>query len=43
LQIIGSRIFVFSIRTEWAYIARRLVNEAMSYHFVLAFEAFAAF
>jgi hypothetical protein len=43
LQIIGSRILVFSVWTEWTHIARRLMHEAVAYHFVFAFEAFSAF
>jgi hypothetical protein len=43
LQIIRSRILVFAIRTERTHIARRLMHEAVTYHFVFALEAFSAF
>jgi hypothetical protein len=43
LEIIGSRILVFAIRTKWTDIAGRLMHEAVADHFVLALEAFAAF
>lgn len=34
---------MFSIRTERTNIPRRIVNEAVTFHFVLAFESFTAF
>jgi len=34
---------MFSIRTERTNIARRIVNEAMTFHFVLALESFTTF
>lgn len=33
---------MLSIRAIWAYIARGVVHKAVSFHFVLALEAFAA-
>jgi hypothetical protein len=43
LQIVWSRILVFSIRTKGADVARGVVDEAVTYHFVFALEALAAF
>jgi hypothetical protein len=43
LKIVWSRILVVSIRTERTKIPRTLVEEAVSYHLVLPFEAFATF
>jgi len=40
LKIVWPRVFMFPVRTKWAYIARRLVDEPMSNHLILAFEAF---
>jgi hypothetical protein len=43
LKIFGSRILVVSIRTKRTNIPGTLVDEAVSYHLVLPFEAFATF
>lgn len=43
LQIIWSGILMLAVRTERAYVAGRVVDEAVTYHLVLALEAFAAF
>jgi len=34
---------MFSVWTERANVARRIVNEAVAFHFVLALESFTAF
>ena len=43
LQVIGARVFVFVIGAKGANVAGRLVDEAVPYHLVFAFEAPAAF
>jgi hypothetical protein len=43
LQIVRSRVLVFSIRTERADVAGGIVDEAMSDHFIFALESFATF
>jgi hypothetical protein len=43
LQIIRARILVFAIRAKRTYIPRRLMNEAVANHLVLALETFATF
>lgn len=39
LEIVGSRIFVLLVGAEGTDITRRVVNEAMTHHFVLTLEA----
>lgn len=43
LEVVRSRILVFSIRTKWANIARRIVYQTMSNHLVLSLKAFSTF
>jgi len=43
LKIVRSRISVFAQRTERAHIARTIVDQSVSDHFVLAFKALASF
>lgn len=43
LKIVWSRILMLSFGTEWADVAGRLMDEAMTYHFVFPLEAFATF
>ena len=43
LQIIWPRILVLSVRTERAHVTWRLMDKAMTYHFILAFETLTAF
>jgi hypothetical protein len=43
LQIVRSRVLMFSIRTERTDVAGGIVDEAVSDHFVFPLEAFAAF
>jgi hypothetical protein len=43
LQVVGTRIFMLSIGAEGAHVARRVVHQAVTYHFVLPLEALAAF
>ena len=43
LQVVRSRVLVFSIGAERTHIARRIMYKAMPYHLVLAFEALSAF
>lgn len=42
LQIVRSRVFVLLVWTEWAYISRRIMDEAVSDHLILPFESFPA-
>lgn len=43
LKIVWSGILVFSIGTKWADVARRVMDEAMPDHFVLALEPLSTF
>jgi len=43
LKIIWTWIFVFPIRAKRADVAWGIMNQAMSYHFILSFEALAPF
>jgi len=43
LQVIRSRISMFTVRTKGTDVAGGVMDEAVSFHFVFALEAFAAF
>ena len=43
LEIVGSRISMFALWTEWTYVAWAVVHQAMADHLILALEALAAF
>lgn len=42
LKIVWSRVFMLLVRAERTDVARRVVHQTMSHHFVLALEAFPA-
>ena len=43
LEIVGSRISMFALWTEWTDVAWAVVHQAMADHLILALEALAAF
>jgi hypothetical protein len=43
LEIVGPRVFVFSVGTEWTDVTGRLMHEPMPDHFVFPLEALSTF
>jgi hypothetical protein len=43
LEVVRSRVFVFSVWAKWAYVTRTLMNQSVTNHFDLPLKPFTAF